>query len=350
MSCYSPLKAFPIGKTFAGKTNYKICGLDVDHLEKDKNGNWQKIYDDYVSPSCHDYVKRYIEIPCGKCIGCRLSYAKQWSERCMMELEGHKSSYFVTLTYDDINLPMTSFVEPETGVICQINTLVKEDFRNFIKALRQATSQKIRYFACGEYGTTTVRPHYHAILFGLELSDLIPFGQNGRGDYLYNSPLLQKVWKKGFVVVGSVTKESCNYVARYVTKKVDTPNEAFLERNMTPEFIAMSTHPGIGRDFLDRHPNLFDYDYITIRTPRGATSGSPEKCSESVSIPRYFYRIKEQGSPEFVADKKRKLRKISKNQRKLKQESTDKNYADMLRTEQSVKESVLKSIKKRGDY
>ena len=146
MSCYSPLKAFDIGETNKGKRKYKITGLDVDHLEKDKNGNWIKVYDSYVSDMAHDIKRKFIEIPCGKCIGCRLSYAKQWSERCLMELEGHKSSYFVTLTYDDVNLPMTTFVEPENGVICEINTLVKEDFRNFMKALRQATNQK-RYFA-----------------------------------------------------------------------------------------------------------------------------------------------------------------------------------------------------------
>lgn len=347
MSCYSPLKAFDIGETNKGKRKYKITGLDVDHLEKDKNGNWIKVYDSYVSDMAHDIKRKFIEIPCGKCIGCRLSYAKQWSERCLMELEGHKSSYFVTLTYDDINLPMTTFVEPENGVICEINTLVKEDFRNFMKALRQATNQKIRYFACGEYGTQTVRPHYHAILFGLELDDLVPYGQNGRGDYLYNSPLLQKIWKKGFVVVGSVTRESCNYVARYVMKKVDVDSKEFTDRNMQPEFITMSTHPGIGKDFLDRHPKLFEYDYITVKSPAGETSRETQSASETVSIPRYFYRLKEKESTEFVRSKKIKMRKFSKSNREMKKLSTDKNYPDMLRTEEAVKIASIKQLKKR---
>lgn len=56
----------------------------------------------------------YQVIPCGKCVGCRMEYSRQWANRCMLELEYHDSAYFVTLTYDDYHV-RRSYHEDHTG-------------------------------------------------------------------------------------------------------------------------------------------------------------------------------------------------------------------------------------------
>ena len=88
MSCYHPLKGFPIGLTNSGKTQYKIVPYSVDHVEL-RNGKWVPIDCHMRSDAATKAVWDYIQIPCGKCVGCRLDYSRQWAYRCMLELENH---------------------------------------------------------------------------------------------------------------------------------------------------------------------------------------------------------------------------------------------------------------------
>lgn len=88
-----------------------------------------------------------LQVPCGKCIGCKSDKAMMWSIRCYHEASLHERNAFVTLTYED--------APP---------ALVKEDLQKFFKRARH--SFDFRYFACGEYGEATHRPHYHALIFG----------------------------------------------------------------------------------------------------------------------------------------------------------------------------------------
>ena len=91
MACYHPLKAFPIGFTQAGKTRYKITPYGVDHVEQ-YNGTWYCMSDSFRGQYADRCVRDFIEIPCGKCIGCRLEYSRQWANRCMLELGYHDSA------------------------------------------------------------------------------------------------------------------------------------------------------------------------------------------------------------------------------------------------------------------
>ena len=98
-----------------------------------------------------------IQISCKQCTGCRQENQRQWAIRCIHEASLHLNNIFVTLTYNNENLP-------------KHNTLVKEHFQLFMKRLRKhkkATKHnKIRYFHCGEYGEkNSLRPHYHAIIY-----------------------------------------------------------------------------------------------------------------------------------------------------------------------------------------
>ena len=101
-----------------------------------------------------------INVPCGKCIPCRKRRASHWSFRIMEESKISSSACFLTLTYEEAPYTQNGFP-----------TLVKKDYQNFLKRLRKlAPNKKLKYFACGEYGTQTQRPHYHAIIFNLPLS------------------------------------------------------------------------------------------------------------------------------------------------------------------------------------
>ena len=83
---------------------------------------------------------RKFVLPCGKCIECRRAQVNEWAIRCLCESSLHKKNCVLTLTYNDENLP------PQ---------LVKRDYQNFLKSLRQEVGQ-IRYFLSGEYGEKKV--------------------------------------------------------------------------------------------------------------------------------------------------------------------------------------------------
>lgn len=196
--CKRPLKGFRIGTTENGKAKMKIVPYSVDHVEY-VNGNWQIAESSFVSPYSSKCVTAFTEIPCGKCVECRLNYSRQWADRCMFELEDYKPSeaWFVTLTYDDDHIM-------DIGSDIFAGTLLKSDLQLFFKSLRRQIKYHgfgngVRFYACGEYGTTTFRPHYHIILYGLDLlvHDHLNFWVKTKSGYnTWRSPFLEKVWKK----------------------------------------------------------------------------------------------------------------------------------------------------------
>lgn len=225
MTCFHPLSAFDVGlKTKAGKTKYIIrpSGTLILH----RNGR--------------SYTDVHF-IPCGKCLGCQLDYARAWSCRIMLEASLYPDEYnhFVTLTYDDDHNPVT---------------LVKKHLQDFFKRLRQHfPGVRIRYFACGEYGGDFGRPHYHAIIFNLPLPDLEPLHKTFNDGY-FKSDLLSSIWNMGNVIIGSVSLKSASYTARYCMKKRGRSRDEkynFEKHGLVPEFIVMSRKPGIGADAFD---------------------------------------------------------------------------------------------------
>ena len=174
---------------------------------------------------------RTIAIPCGKCEQCRAAQAAEWGTRAIIETKAHKENCFTTLTYNNENLPKK-------------RTLQKKELQKFWKRLRKNTKKKIRYLACGEYGPKTKRPHYHAIIFGYIPKDLKFKKITKQKDTLYTSKEIEKIWGKGYAIVGNATEESAAYVARYTTKKLNTT--ITIKRNREKEFIVMSRKPAIG--------------------------------------------------------------------------------------------------------
>lgn len=210
-----------------------------------------------------------MSVPCGKCVGCRKDRVTSWAMRIMHEYHTCGSGSFITLTYSDDNLPSD-------------NNLDLRDFQLFLKRLRKANpGNKIKYFHCGEYGSKYGRPHYHAILFGLDFPDRVVFSQTPNGP-LYTSLYLERIWSKGFVTIADVTMKSASYVAGYVLKKFCTD---LNEDGRIPEYHTVSR--GLGRSWIEKYSDdVLVHGYIVL--PGGIKK----------AIPRYYMEILKTLDPE----------------------------------------------------
>lgn len=339
MTCYRPLKGFPIGRTKNGKVDYKITGYDAQCVVKNFKGDRIDVLP-FIPNVCSDgfVITDFVPIPCGRCIGCRMSRSRDWAIRCSLESRSHDVSYFLTLTYNPLLLPYSNFVDVSTGEICYKSTLVKKDLQKFIKRLRdhydREKGKKFRYYACGEYGSKSVRPHYHMIAFGLEIDDLVPYKETALGDMLYTSEWLSNIWQKGYVIVGSVTFESCAYVARYVNKKKYGSEADFYDLyNIEPEFNIMSLKPAIGREWFDNnYDKIYKNDEIIL--PDGHV----------VTPPRYFDKCMDDIDEELMSDIKENRVDVAQHRQHFKEQLTDQRFSDMLKSEEKNKENSLKKL------
>ena len=176
MSCYHPLKGFKIGVNPSGKPSYKITGYDVEAV-KFENGVWKECHNKIKGDFLYPVVSESIDIPCGHCIGCYLDRSRQWADRCMLEASYHDYNCFVTLTIDDVHLdtqipinhngliwyPLENYIMDNSSaelIQSPIKTLRKRDLQLFMKRLRKRFPDvKIRFFGCGEYGSSSLRCH-----------------------------------------------------------------------------------------------------------------------------------------------------------------------------------------------
>lgn len=326
MACFHPLHALP-------SPNQKTvpCGKTVLHFLKPLD----KLYD----------RKDVMLIPCGQCIGCRLSYARQWADRCLLELQYHKHAWFVTLTYNDEHVPRSMYGDPQTGEAHPCLTLDRRDVQLFLKRLRKAVEPtKIRYFGCAEYGPSTWRPHYHLIIFGLPLDDLVLKRQDMDGKVsAYTSRTLSAAWSLrpfgnhsdileplGDVECSDVTWSACNYVARYIVKKQLGPDgkDFYASFNLVPPFTFMSRDPGIGSAFYDEHKDsLYSFDSVSVSTPTGGRNIRP---------PRYFDKLFDLEQPERLAQIKESRRFMAEQAQKFKLSKTSLNVYDLQALEERV--------------
>lgn len=169
-------------------------------------------------------AKYGLRLPCGNCLGCRTNRAQSWALRCQLEYQDHNAAVFATLTYDEENKPLT---------------LTKHHVSDYIRRIRKQLPNKLRFFASGEYGETTYRPHYHAIIYGA--SQL-------------QAPQLEEAWKWGHSKIDQATPANISYTAGYCSKKIGY--RRFTHERVDPEtgevyqwqppFILMSRNPGIG--------------------------------------------------------------------------------------------------------
>lgn len=277
MSCNYPMLAIPDGTTKTGKTKYTMLGR----------------YDESLSKDYPDAIK----LPCGKCSGCRAAKCREWADRMILELDHSGDAVFLTLTYNDACLPV--FLNLETGQVEA--SLLKRDLQLFMKRLRKRfKNRELRMYACGEYGSTTHRPHYHMILYGVSLQDfpdLSPRGTNELGQQYFSSDFLaNEVWKNGFCLLSDVSWNTMAYVSRYVKKKdYGLASEEYTNRITQPEFSVMSRNPGIGMYYVQEHEDWKDKTKYYLSSDRG---------SIEVYFPKAFLKFLEKTDPDFYAQLK----------------------------------------------
>lgn len=250
MSCYHPLLGVPEDElSEKGKRTYKVLPYSTfSQLDKE------------IYPGC-------IRIPCGHCIGCRLDYSRRWADRMILELDHcDGKAIFVTLTYDNEHVPLTE--DDDTGLFGWFS-LWKPDLQKFFKRLRKKYQDKeIRYYAAGEYGSNTFRPHYHAIIFGLsfeDFQDIRPRGKNEFGQVYYESEEFARIWDQGFCLLASVSWQTCAYVSRYVQKKVNNSFTWLTDQlGAEPEFSLMSRRPGLAGHYINDHPDKMVYTNLYV--------------------------------------------------------------------------------------
>lgn len=172
-------------------------------------------------PSC----VRTLRVRCGRCVGCRMASARSWSIRCAHEARLFDENAFLTLTYDDAYLPAK-------------RGLQHEDVQKFLKRVRKI--QDARYFMCGEYGPSSLRPHYHMLLFG------------GSASVEY-----EEIWGLGHVKSDPISDARIAYVTGYTLKESPTPPHDGVAK----PYRQMSRRPGLGSRFFEKYRSDFDKDY-----------------------------------------------------------------------------------------
>lgn len=238
---------------------------------------------------------------CGGCVGCRLEYSRQWAVRVMHEASLYEHNEFVTLTYRDEDLPDH----------CSLRV---EDWQKFMKRLkRRCGDRSIRFYGCGEYGDTTFRPHYHAILFDLLFKDRKFLKMSPSGHPIYTSEFLDDVWGHGDCYIGSVTFESAAYCARYVMKKLTGARKSEYGSRV-PEFPLMSRRPGVGAPWLAKwEKDVFPNDFCVLDGKKVSVPSFYDDKVASAEEALGFWTEDETGYPifmphvRFTASEKRKM-------------------------------------------
>lgn len=179
-----------------------------------------------------------------------------WSYRLVKEGERAQTAMFITLTYNTDNVPIT-----QKGYM----NLNKKDIQKFMKRLRKLSNEKIKYYACGEYGFEKMRPHYHIILF------------NG------NPEMVNRAWALdnkiiGHIHIGQVTDASIGYTLKYMTKQGKIPVHKNDDRQK--EFSLMSK--GLGSNYLTNEMINWHKSDLTKRMY------IPMKDNKKIAMPRYY--------------------------------------------------------------
>lgn len=203
---------------------------------------------------------------CGSCHACRINYTSSWTLRCLYELSCWPSASFCTFTYNDDSLPSDYSLHPE-------------HLTKFWKDLRYNLSgRKIKYYACGEYGDQFGRPHYHAIIFGLDC-----YSKNDR-------EAVKDAWQRCdpwfFDPSGrgmlEVCREDIAYTTGYVQKKLSGPLAEKEYGDKVRPFSRCSN--GIGLEFAMQHSSrLVDNGFTYLN---GRKIGLPRYFRDKLGVPQ----------------------------------------------------------------
>lgn len=320
MPCYNPIKAYlPLEYDKEGKRKLIFSENKVNNIIRRSdfakrqlpNGEYTRLYysknlildSNFINTG--EFKGALIQVPCGKCLGCRLAYSRRWAVRSFHEAymcDNFKNCAFVTLTFNDEMLYKRE----------RPRSLNKLEFSQFMKRLRERIRQEygitgVRFFCAGEYGSKRGRPHYHVLIYGFNFPDKIEINyknypnvdhklyprvlKNGTLSTYFISPFLTRCWSPagsdkpfGFHTISSVNFETSAYVSRYILKKCTKDESKELGREQ--EFNLCSRMPGLGYSYFEKYYKyFFDKGYIDLGDGRIS------------DIPRYYVDKLEEINP-----------------------------------------------------
>ena len=288
MPCTRPLVRTVINRQERVVSLKAYLSKTGERLEFEANPKQQKWNEQWIKKLLKEQNAQLL--PCGHCPGCKMATAASWANRMEMELPYHENAWFLTLTYDNENVPYRTTWDTLTGeVITENLSLCYEDMQKFWKRLRryieyhEKGTGKLMYFQAGEYGGQTHRPHYHAIVYDLPIKqeDLKVY-KKARGYTYYNCKWLEKIWGMGHVILAPAEWRSMAYTARYTTKKIygKDGKKFYEELGIMPEQCLMSKKPAIGAQYYyDHAAEIYDKDQIQL------------KNGKICKPPRYFDKL-----------------------------------------------------------
>lgn len=203
----------------------------------------------------------------------------------------HSPAWMVTLTYSPEKVPDHGTLNPRDPTL-------------FVKRLRRKfPEERISYYLCGEYGETTARPHYHAVLYGARFLDRDELTSR-HGAPVYRSDSLEAAWKNGLCEFTGLTYGAARYVAAYVRKKVrqrDDPNHYVRVDPRTGELVElereygrMSRRPALGRRWIERYwRDVYPRDFVVMD-------------GQEMKPPRYYDKWMEAHHPRIMLDVKQR--------------------------------------------
>lgn len=252
---------------------------------------------------------------CYKCANCRANRSREWVVRFIHESRCHNQDeiWFLTLTYDEANLPINGSLE-------------YPDVQKFMKRLRKK-HPNVRFYCACEYGSDqegTVnpftqdiqlgRPHYHLILWGLPLDD---YEENAVRKQFGCSQEIDNLWGKGQTTIDPATPETYKYCAGYLNKKMfgDKAEGHYTRLNprtgevtqLEPEKSRMSTKPAIGGNFLNSKWDGEEYaDFESDLLKGFITDGTGKR----MPIPRSYINILKKTHRQDTVEKIQEIKRL----------------------------------------
>lgn len=261
-----------------------------------------------------------LELPCGRCLDCRIGRQREWALRCEHEAQmyrhpdGRTNACAVTLTYDEETCPSDYSVD-----VREWQLFAKRLRQKMWRAHRKAagaglktkslakTFRGARYLAVGEYGGRFLRPHYHALLFGQDFTSDAVYQVDDNGNPFWESATLKELWPNGIHRVQALTPETVNYVCRYVVKKLvekhihenEERTDAITGETWTVQrpFMVMSRRPGIGATWFNKYGrDVFPRDRVVSK-------------GKLLPVPRFYFSKLEERDATAAAEVKEERRK-----------------------------------------
>lgn len=339
-----------------------LTAFDMIYLSRFLNKNYNRkllFYDNYSIPARFGYLFEEIQIPCGKCDECKLKHSKQWSARCVHEAEkytnikGEVNACFLTLTYNNENLPYNPAIKPlylhifdkygkykynfflkhhcgklfyrlshrklKSFCVSGVSTLRYKDVQLFIKRLRSRLFEsyksqlekgikdpakrrkfrnnykrlfKIRFFCSSEYGGQTKRPHYHMIIYNFVPRDLWLFKsrETSSGNSYSGFPIYRSQFLDTVWNKGMVFVGTCTQMsAGYVARYTLEK----VSNKVDPHFYDFREREGLR---MSRR-NGIGFDWIKKNMENMFNTGYFIIEKVKYGLPRYYRKIMERFEP-----------------------------------------------------